>query len=216
MIPAVVTAWDPSIQRADCRPLVKQAYVDESGERQVESLPIVPGVAVQFPGGGGYRLTVPISDGNTVIDGAIAPATTGMLIFAERSIDKWLSGSGQEVDPEIDHSHQLSDAVFVPGLNPFQAALASCPGDHMTVGADGGVQSHYRKNIIAHGDESGNDFVALAQKVLDQLDAIQTAFSGHVHGPGTYKAGSVAILGTSDASPTYSPGSVAASQVKAK
>jgi hypothetical protein len=63
-------------------------------------------------------------------------STTGSLFFSSRSLDKWLSGSGQEVDPEFDHDHALNDAIFFPGLNPFGAPLASCPTDRASFGSD--------------------------------------------------------------------------------
>ena len=58
---------------------------------------------MQFPGAGGYRITFPVAEGDT-----------GLLLFAESSLDKWLV-SGGTVDPEDDRRHDLTDAVFLPG-----------------------------------------------------------------------------------------------------
>jgi len=209
MIPAKVVKWDADKQRADCQPLIKNVTSGEEDDREVTSCPVVPGVPVQFIGAGGFRMTCPISDGNTIIEGSAAKATTGMLIFSHRSLDKWLSGNGDEVDPEFDHDHGFQDAVFMPGLMPFGAPWSSCPTDHMTVGYDSGKQAHFHKDTIALGDESGNDWVALAQKVLDELDKIKTAHNSHKHAfTGSGTVGAVDV--------TYTSASVAASQVKAK
>lgn len=218
-IPAAVTSYDPASQKVSCKPLIKEPYLDEDEQRQVLSLPVIPGVPVVFPGAGGFRVTFPISDGNLIIEGSTVPATTGLLVFADRSIDRWLSGIGHEVDPEIDHLHSITDAVFIPGLNPFGAALSSAPNDHATLGADSGVQAHFHKQIIALGDEAGNDFVALAQKVLTELQSISTAFNSHTHAAGTFTTGigGGAVSGISTIpNDSYNANSVAASQVKAK
>lgn len=177
-IPAKVVKYDAAKQRVDCKPLVRRAFLDESEKRLVESYPVVPGVPVLFPGGGGYRLTFPISDGGTIVDGSPNPvaATTGVLYFTECSLDKWLSGDGSEVDPEIDTAHGLADAFFVPELRTFGRPRSSAPTDHATLGADDGVQIHFRGATIIVGDEPGSDFIALAQKVLDELTKLQTHF----------------------------------------
>lgn len=202
-LPAKVVKWDAAKQRAHCQPLIKDAYEDETGERQVESLPVIPGVPVQFMGAGGYRLTFPIELG-----------TTGTLFFAHRSMDKWLSGDGKEVDPEFDQDHGLGDAIFMPGLKPFGAPWESCPTDHMTLGADGGVQAHFYEDRIALGDESGNQYVALAQKVQDWFDAFNTAVNGWVVAPNDGGAALKTALSTLiGGTPSTN---VAASQVKAK
>ena len=175
LVPARIAKWDASRQRADCQILVKNVHEDEEGNRQVASWPIVPGVPVQFLGAGGFRITCPISDGNLSIDGAQIPATTGSLLFAFRSIDRWLSGTGGEVDPEIDHAHALTDAVFFPGLRPFGSPWSSCPTDHMTIGADEGKQIHFHRDAVVLGDESGAEKTLLAETLLaDFKDAVST------------------------------------------
>lgn len=136
-MPARVTKYEATKQRVSCKVLVQRPYFDESAARQVESIPVIPGVPVVFWGANnGFRTTVPISDGNLIIAGSVVPATRGVLIWCDRSLDKWLTGSGQEVDPEFDHTHALTDAVFIIGLNPFGAALSHVPTDKMSIGRD--------------------------------------------------------------------------------
>lgn len=76
--------------------------------------------------------------------------------------------------------------------------------------------------VLAHPP---TDFVALAQKVLDELNKIKNAFNGHVHGAGTFSNGGGAVAGASgppsqnpSGTPpvTYSPASVAATESKAR
>jgi hypothetical protein len=148
MIPAKVVKWDADKQQANCQILIKQVTEDEEGEREVTSWPVVTGVPVQFMGAGEFRITVPVDKG-----------TIGMLLFSHRSLDRWLSGSGSEVDPELDHDHALTDAVFLPGLRTFGAPLSpSPPSDVIELSAGGAT-----------------NFVALANKVNDQLQAVMDA-----------------------------------------
>ncbi len=200
-MPGRVTKWDPSKCRANIQPLIKEITEAEDEGREVNSMPVIPGVAVQFMGAGGMRLTFPIEEG-----------TLGTLFFSHRSLDRWLSGTGAEVDPELDHAHSLTDAIFIPGLMPFGGTWQSVPTDHATLGADGGVQAHFYESRIALGDESGNDWVALAALVNNRLNAIQAAFDAHKHTGVTTGAGTSAVSDTL----IGSLASVAASQVKAK
>jgi hypothetical protein len=214
VVPAKVVKWDATKGRADCQVLVKVPYHDEEDDRQVKSFPVVPGVPVQFFGAGGYRFTCPISDGTVTIDEVRAPATMGSLFFSHVSLDKWLSGTGREVDPELDHHHAPADAIFVPGLMPFGSPWSSIPTDHATIGCDSGVQIHFHSTTIAIGDESGNDFVALASKVKAWLDAFNAAVTGWTpvanDGGAALKLALTTLIG---GTPTTD---VAATQAKAK
>ena len=156
MIPAKVVKWDADKQKANCQILVKQVTEGEEDDddREVASWPVVPSVPVHFMGAGDFRITFPVDVG-----------TIGMLIFSHRSLDKWLSGDGGEVDPEFDHAHVLTDAVFVPGLRTFGAPLSPAPpSDVIELSAGGATQ-----------------FVALANLVMDRLDTIQDKFDNHTH-----------------------------------
>lgn len=144
MIAGAVSSWDPVQQRASVKILVKQPYFDEEGVRKVESVSVIPGVPVIFPGAGEFRVTCPISDGS----GSLR-ATSGALFFAERSLDKWLTGTGAEVDPEIDHLFDITDAAFVPGMNPFGSPWAEFPTDRMTIGSDS--EGNSRLEILDEG-----------------------------------------------------------------
>jgi hypothetical protein len=203
MIPAKVTRVDLSRQQVDCQVLVKNVTEGEDEERQVVSWPVVTCVPIQFPGANGYRMTFPVTQGDT-----------GALVFSHRSLDKWLTGSGAEVDPQFDHDHGLNDAIFLPGLKPFGQPWQSCPTDHMTVGADTGQQLHLHSDTIVAGDEASAQFVALANLVKSELSSIASALSSHTHtynpGPGT----AIQTAGTS--SSTYSAGDVKGSVLKAK
>ncbi len=208
-IPGRIVKYDAGTQKADVKPLVKQAYLDEEGARQVDGLPVVPGVPVMFPGGGGYRLTFPVRAGDRDGD-------TCLLVFSQASLDRWLSGNGAEVDPEIDGA-TLSDAVAILGLKPFGAPLSSAPTDEATLGSDDGVQVHLEENLITAGDKSGSEFVALADKLLQRVQDIETKFDAHVHTfTGTVAGAACSGTTTATATPTAHSPDFAATQFKAK
>lgn len=154
-IPAKVLSYDSTKQSVSVQPLIRRGYVDAAGERQVESLPVINGVPVSFPGSGNFSITWPLAEGDT-----------GLLLFAEASIDKWKSYGG-EVDPMDDRRFHLSDAVFVPGLRPFNSAIPST-GVHATAMV---IQS----NGAIHAGGSS----ALALKA--DIDALRAWAATHTH-----------------------------------
>jgi hypothetical protein len=124
----------------DVKPLVKD-LVEVDGTVQVISVPVVTNVPLMWPGGslGGITWDVAVGD-------------TGLLVFSDRSLDRWLSLGG-EVDPEDPRRHALSDACFVPGLRSMKDAV-------------GGA---------AHP-------AAWADAIRTELDAIWAAvYGGHTH-----------------------------------
>jgi len=141
-IPARVTKYDASKQRVDAQPLVKLRRVAEDGAIVADVLPVVPAVPVLFPGAGRWRFTFPITSD-----------TTGLLIFSQASLDKWLVRGGL-VDPEDDRRFDLTDGVFIPGLHDFGHPLKSAPIDRLTIGDDEGVQIHIEPGKIKIGSNS--------------------------------------------------------------
>jgi hypothetical protein len=170
-IPARVERWDAAKQQVDCSPLVKNAYDDEDGVRQVEALPVIPNVPVVFPGGGGFRVTFPIAVGDTVL-----------LVFSDKSLDKWLAVGGS-VDPSDDHAHNLSDAIAIPGLRDFAHPLTTAPGSTLDIGADAGPF----------------EFAAVGGT---NYDAYMTALQTHTHPVAGATASASAELATQTVTPS--------------
>lgn len=125
-IPARVESYDADRYEISAQPLIHDAFVDESGARVADRPAIIHGVPVMMLGSGGTRVKFPIAVGDTVL-----------LIFAHRSLDRWLVRGG-EVDPEDDRRHSRSDAVALPGLQSF--ADASDADVMIEFTADGKVQ----------------------------------------------------------------------------
>jgi hypothetical protein len=186
-MPGRVTKWDPDKCRANVKPLIQDVTEAEDESREVASMPVIPGVPVQFMGAGGYRMTFPIEEG-----------TLGTLFFSHRSLDRWLSGDGKEVDPELDHAHSLTDAIFIPGLMPFGAPWQSVPSDEASIGddADGNGRVHFPGGEVLLGDGA-------TKKVARQNDGVGNGTLAFTFGAGS-GAATLAIV--------YTPGDGTAPQ----
>lgn len=102
-MPARVEAYDPSSQKATVKPLLKKKLLNGLEV----SLSVMEDVPVIMPRSALGSLTLPIANGDTVL-----------LVFAERAIDTWLSLGGEQT-PGDPRKFDLSDAVAIPGLYPF-------------------------------------------------------------------------------------------------
>lgn len=190
-LPGKIVRYDASTQKADVQLLIKERYIDETGATQARELPVIPAVPVQFPGAGGYRITFPVANNDT-----------GLVVFSEASLDKWLV-SGGTVDPSDDRRHDITDAVFLPGLRDFGHALASAPTDRATFGKDDGLQLHIDPSLISIGSNSAAqlEFAALGdaiqtylQNLQNWLSALTLPVAGAVAGPPSVPAPSVPTL----------------------
>lgn len=151
-MPARVVAYDEAKQLVDVQPLLKETRRDAAGKELVEDLPLLLSCPVVSP----YRIRGPIEKGDIV-----------WVLFADRSIDQWLARGGRDaVDPVDPRRHHLSDAVAIPGVFHDVAGKPSI---------------HFTETTLNLGEANPADFIALASKVLAELNAIRTAFNTHTH-----------------------------------
>jgi Phage protein Gp138 N-terminal domain len=131
-LPGIVKAYDPTTNKATIQPALNKAFL--SGEMP---MPILENVPIMFPGGTDFNITYPINVNDYVL-----------LIFVERSIDLWLSVGGQ-VTPRDPRKFDLSDAIAIPGLQPFNSDFSgrnnnsfqiNYAGSSIIIGEDGAIQ----------------------------------------------------------------------------
>lgn len=218
-LPGRIVSYDAATQKADVQPMVLNVQRSVDGDDVREALPLLTDVPVLFPRSATFFVSFPMNVGDRVL-----------LIFNERSIDKYMTGLGEPApatpvditDPVDPRAHNLSDAVALPGFFPFVDALGTVHEHNMVMGKDGGAQIHFTGPLVMLGAEAPVSFVALAQKVDNELtaikadlDALKLLLTGHTHTsatPGNQTAPSPAFA----AYAPHVPVSVAATKVKAE
>jgi hypothetical protein len=214
-LPGRIEKYDAGEQKADVLILLRRTLVDEDGnELEPETLPILHDVPVMFNQGGGFFQSWPIKEGDLV-----------KVDFMDWSMDQFLGGNGELTTPLDFRKHSLSDAVCSPKLYPPKRALADAHPENAVWGKDGGTQIHCKDDEIDLGSENAADFVALSQKVFDELDSLKTTVNDFITAhklPGahttTATVGPSAVPGvvTSTIGTLHGPvNSVAADKVKA-
>ena len=120
-LPAKIHKYDAATQKADVIPLLKKKYKHKD---KPTDLPVINNVPVQWTSANG---------GKSFIHLPLKVGDLGIVVFSERSIDTWLSGEGDSVSPEDPRHHDLSDAIFIPGVLPFKKALTIPNADSLYV-----------------------------------------------------------------------------------
>lgn len=167
-MPGRIERFDAAKQLADVKPLLKDTVFDD-GSEVAESLPVVPGVPVQFVGGGGYAETWPVAVGDTCL-----------LVVTDRNIDRWFSNGG-EVDPVDLGRHLLNSAVALLGVRDSTAVLAEFDTSRAVWGNKGpriaadGSAIHLG---VAHQENGTQDLIRGSQ-FLTELDALFTSLDSN-------------------------------------
>ena len=110
-MPGQIQKYDASTAKAEVLPLLNRTFY--SGD--VVTMPIITNVPVIWLRSSKGAITFPLEKGDGVL-----------LLFAERSIDEWLS-SGKQVTPADGRSFDLSDAIAIPGCFDFNTSLSEAP-----------------------------------------------------------------------------------------
>lgn len=197
-------------QFVDVLPMLQRCVDDEEGVPRDEPLPLLQMVPVAYMQGGGFFLSVPLRPGDPVL-----------LLFAERSLDSWIQnatpGAKTPVVPGDLSQHPLQGAIALPlGPAPRAGLLAGVDGSDLVIGTSAGTILARFSSAGFVTFAEGVNFVALANLVLTELQALWTAVNGHTHAVATTGTAS-AQTGTAAAqpSPIGSAGSVAATKTKA-
>jgi len=197
-IPGRVESYDVTRQVANVKPMLRRVLRSEEMDRITEELPVIPCVPVAWLKGGGAFVTLPLAVGDT-----------GLLIFAEHLIDRWRA-TGEDVDPGDLRRHDLSGAVFYPGLSTAANQIQNSSATEMRFGLD----ASYVAGVDASGARFPHDatqFLARADRTLSELQSIASALISHVHSGVTTGPG---LTGPSNS--TYAAASPACDTLKAK
>jgi hypothetical protein len=180
-IPGRIEEWDATTQKASVKPLIKRLIAADDGSEILEELPIITDVPVVFPRSSEFFVSFPMTKGDLVL-----------LIFCERSIDVWLSGNGDDTNPDDFRRHDLSDAIAIPGMYPFKKAISQVDKDNMVLGKDKGIQIHLTPDGTVEAKMGGGTAglsAAIAEKLETLYTSVKMAFDNHTHGTGVGPSG---------------------------
>lgn len=121
-LPGRVVRYDAAKQAADVQPTLKRPVRRADGSTAWEELPILPAVPVLFLAAGGFRLTLPVEEGDPVL-----------VLFTMRAHAEWRR-TGEISEPGDRRLHHLSGAVAIPGLLTEDGAGAHA--SHAVLGTD--------------------------------------------------------------------------------
>jgi len=189
-LPGKVVSYTAATQTATIQAELIPVMNTETGVQPQLPLKLVEIPVAWCRTSAGY-LTLPLVAGDT-----------GLLIVCDRSIDKWTT-KGVTTDPGFNHTHNLIDGVFYPGLHPDTNPIVPATSDTATV----------LEGPQVHLGSGAADFVALKTKVETELTRLHTAISNAAvaagDGGATFKANILLAL-----LPVF-PNPVGASKVKA-
>jgi len=156
-LPCVATNYNSSNQSVNIHiiPAFRKHAADGTLEIYQAGVEI-SNVPVSFFGTGDMSITADIQDG-----------TTGLAVFADRSMDEWKHEGGSDSEPQDTRRHDLKDAVFIPALSPFKDPLPSSAVASGAIVIRGGDVRLGSANAIQHvalGD--------IVDAVLEQLGII--------------------------------------------
>lgn len=134
------------------QPLIKFVQRMPDGSQQVKDYPPIYDAPNNFPSGGGSTLTMPVKKKDT-----------GYAFVMSRSIDAWHEKDGMQ--PQIDaRMHDLSDAIYVPGLRATPRKLKNVSTESAQLRSDDG------KHIFDMHPKNGPSMSADEGKHLFSLD----------------------------------------------
>lgn len=197
LLPAEVTRWSAAdAGRVSVRPTIRLVRRSEGALLSYRP-PIVSDVPIAWPGAGDYGVSFPLTAGST-----------GCIVFADRSLDEWVTSGNPDSEPRDVRRHAYTDAVFLPGLRPLAG-----PSARAAPTATATVVSCPTAGEVRLGSAAAVAPVALGTLTDAQFSALASAFSSWAPVPNDGGAALKAILTTLLAS---WPASVGSARVKSE
>jgi len=172
-MPGRIDSYDATKQTATVVPELTLRAPAQDGTEGAIVPPKLVDVPVVFPGGGGFRVTFPVVQGDRV-----------MLMFAQRSMDEWKTTAGSQ-DPADERHHSLSDAVAIAGLHDLVSVWTAVPGDRVTLGKDGGAQIAVGPVLVELGYPNATQSALLGDLFLTDFTTLINAIATAVGTSGT-------------------------------
>ena len=186
-IPGKINSYDHNKKQAGIIPLIQKKFANGD----VLPYPVIENVPVIFPGTVNSIISVPVKKGDP-----------GLLIFSEKSLERWLSSNIEDVEPGDPRRFNLSDAIFIPGLftfsnpgriqkNPDDIEIANDSGK--VIVQDGGKDAARKDDTVAStgADDSAywawviNVSAVLNGLIPGSVPSIPTSLTGKITGGST-------------------------------
>lgn len=163
-IPGVIQKYDYKKKLATVLPSINHINSENRGF----TMPILNSVPVIFPGTADSTIHFPLKKGDKVL-----------IIFSQRSLERWITQDGSAQDPGDPRQFALQDAYCIPGLFTPKA-----PGKPVT--GTGFEILHKDTKIVLQDDGSielnGNGKRLVTwQELQTVLNTMVTALSTHTH-----------------------------------
>ena len=138
-MPASIVSYDHKYQKASVQIDIQQYLDGESLE-----YPIISNVPVIFAASGGASFSMPVKNGDRCL-----------VLFMDQDINSWRLG-GDNIAPESERSHHLSDAVAIVGLNNLVTesksennddVLLSYSGSNIRLKPEGKIDIHSANEV---------------------------------------------------------------------
>jgi hypothetical protein len=174
-MPATIVKYERATQKATVQPSLKRRTRDG----KVLSFPVVTNVPCLFPRTNDFSLTFELK-----------PQDSGLLICAQRSLDRWLS-SGGEVDPQDPRKHSFTDGIFIPGLFAFNASAPAEQNVTVLKNKDTRFRIYENGKMAFANLNSGEELVLV---LSDLCQVLIQALTRTAIGPQPFVPGTIAAL----------------------
>lgn len=167
-IPGRIITYDPETQKATVQPTIQRVL--NSGDI-INPQPIA-GVPVIFPSGNSGILSFPIVPNDKVL-----------LVFSQRSIDRWVFGKGEDpINPRDRRKHDRADCVAIAGLYPYAKALGSYPTQTVLRhnATENLAENPGEHSLTLHPTGESEGVSLKANKYSDQLSSITMYQDGSI------------------------------------
>lgn len=128
-MPGILQSFNPDAMTCEVQPAIQARVNNKDGTQKWVTLPVLVDVPVQFIGGGGFTLTMPMKKGDE-----------GLINFSCRCIDAWWQNGGVQQQAEM-RMHDLSDGFFIPGFRSQSRKLQNIDTENAQLRNEDGTES---------------------------------------------------------------------------
>lgn len=144
-VPVKVVSYDGTKQTVQLQPTTMVRVQQPDGSVSNQPMPVIPRAPVHWGGSGGWFVTHQIGVGDE-----------GIALICSRSLDGWMNAGGIQPPTEARYN-DLTDAVFIPGINSQPNNLSNVTADGIEIrNRAGDIKVKLTSGGISLSDANGN------------------------------------------------------------